>query len=160
MPKLQFCVYVLQNQRDDRLYVGFTTDLHARLTAHFHGQVESTAPRRPFRLIYPPSRSLRSGLWRAGCEYHRSKADALRREQYLKTSAGKTTLKLMLRDAFTARAPALPRPACQRATHGRDVAGSAADSMRPTKRPLRHVNQCAQGAIDGLLVKEILSHVR
>ena len=88
MPKLQFCVYVLQSRRDDMLYVGFTADLHARLTAHFHGDVKSTAPRRPFRLVF--------------CEYHRSKADALRREQYLKTSAGKRALKLMLRDACRA----------------------------------------------------------
>ena len=52
MPKLQFCVYVLQSRNDHNFYVGFTSDLHQRLTAHFRGQVESTAPRRPFRLIY------------------------------------------------------------------------------------------------------------
>ena len=74
MSALPYCVYILQSQRDGMLYIGFTTDLHARLTAHFQGQVESTAPRRPFRLIF--------------CEYHGAKSDALRRESYLKTVAG------------------------------------------------------------------------
>lgn len=43
---------------------------------------------------------------------------------------------------------------------GERVKRRAVDSMRSTERPLRHVNQCAQGRIDGLLVREILGHVR
>ena len=85
--RLQYCVYVLISLKDRNLYVGYTTDLQQRLTAHFNGEVASTAPRRPFRLIY--------------CEYHHAMSDAKRREQYLKTSAGKTGLKLMLRDALS-----------------------------------------------------------
>jgi putative endonuclease len=86
MSNLPYCVYILQSERDEKLYTGFTTDLRQRLTAHFHGHVESTALRRPLRLIY--------------CEYHSAKADALRREAYLKTSAGKKAIKLMLREAL------------------------------------------------------------
>lgn len=85
--RLQYCVYVLISLKDRNLYVGYTIDLQQRLTAHFHGEVASTAPRRPFRLIY--------------AEYHHAMSDAKRREQYLKTSAGKTALKLMLRDALS-----------------------------------------------------------
>jgi len=84
--RLAFCVYVLISLKDRNLYVGYTTDLQERLTAHFDGKVDSTAPRRPFRLIY--------------AEYHHAMSDAKRREQYLKTSAGKSALKLMLRDAL------------------------------------------------------------
>jgi len=84
--RLQYCVYVLISLKDGNLYVGYTTELQKRLTAHFKGEVSSTAPRRPFRLIY--------------AEYHHAMSDAKRREQYLKTSAGKTALKLMLRDAL------------------------------------------------------------
>lgn len=84
--RLQYCVYVLISLKDRNLYVGYTTDLQKRLTAHFDGKVDSTAARRPFRLIY--------------CEYHHSMSDAKRREQYLKTSAGKTALKLILRDVL------------------------------------------------------------
>lgn len=72
--------------QDGNFYVGYTTDLKRRLTEHFHGQCTSTAPRRPFRLIY--------------CEYFFSKADAARREEYLKTSAGRKGLKLILRDTL------------------------------------------------------------
>ncbi len=87
MPKtLPFCVYVLRSERDHKLYIGFTTDLKERLTNHYHGEVASTAARRPLTLIY--------------CEYHGTKSDALRREGYFKTSAGKKALKLMLRDAM------------------------------------------------------------
>lgn len=84
--KLQHCVYVLFSESDSNLYVGYSTDLKQRLTAHFDGHVPSTAPRRPLRLIY--------------CEYHASRTDALRREDYLKTSSGKKALKLMCRDAL------------------------------------------------------------
>lgn len=45
-----------------------------------------TVPRRPLELIH--------------CEYHKSRADALRREGYFNTSPGKEALKLMLREAL------------------------------------------------------------
>ena len=84
--KLTHCVYVLFSQRDQKLYIGFTTDLKRRLTDHFHGKVASTAHRRPLELIH--------------CEYYRSEADAIRREGYLKTTKGKRALRLMLRTTF------------------------------------------------------------
>ena len=89
--KLQHCVYVLRSEADDQLYAGYSTDLKQRLTDHFNGDVPATAPRRPLHLIY--------------CEYHLSKKDALRREQYFKTSAGKKALKLMLRDSLSRGLP-------------------------------------------------------
>lgn len=90
MEKLPYCVYILKSQKDGLLYIGFTTDLHRRLTEHARGKSAATAPRRPFDLIY--------------CEYHASKADALRREGYFKTTAGKKALKLMLREALALEA--------------------------------------------------------
>jgi putative endonuclease len=80
--RLKYCVYVLISLKDKKLYVGYTTNLTERLTAHFGGKVESTGPRRPFRLIYS--------------EYHHAMSDAKRREKYLKTTAGKTALKKAL----------------------------------------------------------------
>lgn len=85
MSKLEHCVCVLLSEKDGNFYIGYTSNLKQRLTDHFRGHSLATAPRRPFELIY--------------CEYHRSKQDALRREGYFKTSAGKKTLRLMLRDA-------------------------------------------------------------
>lgn len=81
--KLQYCVYVLLSLHDGNFYVGFTTDLQRRLTEHFHGRSAATAPRRPFRLIF--------------CEYFFAEIDARSREMYLKTTAGRKGLKLILR---------------------------------------------------------------
>ncbi len=81
--QLPYCVYILLSRKDDNFYVGYTTDLPRRLDEHFQGRNTSTAPRRPLRLIY--------------CEYHASTTDAHRREKYLKTTAGRKALGLMLR---------------------------------------------------------------
>jgi len=40
MKKLPYCVYVLKSQQDGLFYIGFTTDLHRRLTEHINGQSE------------------------------------------------------------------------------------------------------------------------
>jgi len=91
---LPFVVYVLRSLTDCGLYIGFTTDLGRRLAEHNAGESPATAPRRPFALLY--------------CECFLSKDDAQRREVYLKTSAGRRTLKLMCRAALAA-AQGLPR---------------------------------------------------
>jgi len=85
--KLQYCVYVLYSFKDGKLYIGYTTNLKQRLTDHFNGKNQATAPRRPLKLIY--------------CEYHLSGQDARRREKYFKTSAGKTAIKKMLRQSLS-----------------------------------------------------------
>jgi len=83
---LPYCVYVLFSEKDHLLYIGFTTNLENRLNRHNTGGNKSTAPRIPFQLIF--------------CEYYLFKDDALKREEYFKTSAGKRTLKLMLATTF------------------------------------------------------------
>ena len=77
-----YFVYVLINL-DGRLYVGFTENLKQRVAAHNAGDVSSTKSQRPWKLIF--------------FEGYTNKDDALRREQYFKTTAGKRALKLMLR---------------------------------------------------------------
>lgn len=76
--------YVLLSEADRRLYIGYTGDLKARFACHAQGLVRATACRRPLRLVF--------------YEAYVSKYDALRREGYLKTSKGKTTLRMMLSD--------------------------------------------------------------
>ncbi len=86
MKKLQYCVYVLLSHKDSMFYIGYTTNLHERLTSHINGNSKATASRRPFTLIF--------------CEYYFSKHDATRREKHFKTTAGKKTLRLMLKDSL------------------------------------------------------------
>jgi len=60
-----------------------------------------SATGRPFRLIFPVRHSpeqCRRGD--GGCEYFFSKKDAERREMYLKTTAGRKGLKLILRETL------------------------------------------------------------
>ena len=47
-----FYVYVLKSLEDDELYIGSTNDLKRRVNEHNSGKVTSTAPRRPFKLLY------------------------------------------------------------------------------------------------------------
>ncbi len=83
---LPYSVYVLFSEKDHLLYIGFTSDLAKRIERHNSGGSKSTAPRRPFILIF--------------CEYYLFKEDALKREDYFKTTMGKRSLKLMLRTTF------------------------------------------------------------
>ena len=45
-------VYVLRSLKDRKSYVGSTTDLRRRIKEHAHGDVVSTRPRRPLKLVY------------------------------------------------------------------------------------------------------------
>jgi len=79
-----YYVYVLRSLKDNKFYTGFTADLRTRLTEHQEGKTTSTKSRVPFQLIF--------------YEAYRNKYDALRREKYLKTSKGETTLRQMLKE--------------------------------------------------------------
>ncbi|MDD4352046.1 MAG: GIY-YIG nuclease family protein [Candidatus Gracilibacteria bacterium] len=79
-----YYVYVLQSKKDNKFYIGFTTNLDRRIKEHDEGKNISTAKRLPVELIF--------------YEAYLSKGDALRREKYFKTAKGKTTLKQMIRE--------------------------------------------------------------
>jgi len=81
-----YYVYVLSSLKDGCFYIGFTNNLKKRFSQHNSGQVLSTKSRRPFKVIY--------------YEAHTSKKDAKRREQYFKSTKGKSTLRQMLRNAL------------------------------------------------------------
>ena len=77
-------VYTLLSLKDNQFYTGFSSNVFNRHDAHNNGKNISTDKRRPFELIH--------------FEAFLSKADALRRERYFKTTKGKVTLRQMLRD--------------------------------------------------------------
>ena len=74
-----FYVYVLQSQKDNNFYTGYTNDIKRRIKEHNEGKNKSTKNRRPFKLIY----------WE-GCL---NQQDATSREKYLKSSWGKRYIK-------------------------------------------------------------------
>ena len=74
-----YYVYILKSKKDGRLYIGSTGDLQRRVKEHNSGKVTSTKHRQPLTLL---------------CyEAYRTKQEAEKREQFLKTSDGKKDLK-------------------------------------------------------------------
>ncbi|TSC58571.1 MAG: putative endonuclease [Candidatus Peregrinibacteria bacterium Greene0416_19] len=82
-------VYILRSDKDGELYTGYTTNIRQRVTDHNRGHVPSTARRVPLHLIF--------------FECYSNKDDAVRREMYLKTSAGKKAIKFILRTTLAER---------------------------------------------------------
>lgn len=83
---LPYCIYVLFSEKDAMLNVGYSSNLENRILNHNAGGTKSTASRRPLKLIF--------------CEFYLFEKYARNREKYLKTTAGKKALKLMLRSTL------------------------------------------------------------
>ena len=78
-----YFTYVLYSERDNGLYIGYSSDLRARLKQHTNGEVRSTAHRRPLTLAY--------------YEAYVYRTDAETRERFLKSGSGRTYLKKQMR---------------------------------------------------------------
>lgn len=87
LQKEKYYTYVLFSHKDNKLYIGFTTDLKNRLSEHATGRVRSTKNRRPLKLVH--------------YEYFISKADAKAREVFLKSGFGRNQLKKALARTLT-----------------------------------------------------------
>lgn len=77
-----FYVYVLISLKDRKLYIGQTNDLNRRFIEHCNGEVTSTCYRRPLKLIF--------------AEMFLTRFEAERREEWLKSDAGRIELKKLL----------------------------------------------------------------
>ncbi len=78
-----YYVYVLQSKKDNKLYIGSTSNLKKRLKKHDNGKVESTRYRRPLDLIY--------------YEAYKEKEITRKREKLLKRGKAHMELKKRLR---------------------------------------------------------------
>ncbi len=67
----KYYVYILYSLRDNKLYIGLTTNLRKRLQEHARGDVKSTRKRRYLKLIH--------------YEYFINKEEAEAREKFLKS---------------------------------------------------------------------------
>jgi putative endonuclease len=79
-----YYVYVLQNKTKNYIYIGYTENLQKRFAHHNSNRARATKPYQPLELIH--------------YEAYRNKKDAKRRELYLKTNRGRTTLITMLKE--------------------------------------------------------------
>lgn len=47
-----YFVYLLKSEKDNKFYIGFSSDLAQRMVEHHKGLVDSTKYRQPLKLIY------------------------------------------------------------------------------------------------------------
>lgn len=80
---MHYYVYVLRSLKDNKLYIGLTTNLKKRLKEHARGDVSSTKNRRYLKLIH--------------YEYFINKEDAQAREVFLKSGYGHRQLTEILK---------------------------------------------------------------
>ena len=74
-----FYAYVLKSIKHDYYYKGHCQDLQRRLTQHNSGMTVSTKPYTPFKIVY--------------YETFATEEEAINREKYFKSSAGRRYLK-------------------------------------------------------------------
>ena len=77
-----YFAYVLKSIEHEYFYKGHCSDLERRILQHNSGMTKSLRPYIPFRLVY--------------FECFNTEAEAIKREKYFKTSAGRRYLKTKL----------------------------------------------------------------
>jgi putative endonuclease len=87
MKNMYYYIYILQSEKDNLFYAGYTNNLKERLEMHNSGKVISTKNRIPLKLVYFE-----------GCL---NQQDATHREKYLKTSWGKRYIKERMKNYLT-----------------------------------------------------------
>ena len=91
-----YFVYILLSNKDNKLYIGLSEDVHSRFKKHCSGSVESTKNRRPLELIY--------------FEAYVDHRDAEGREKFLKSGSGHGFLKKQLKHYFEGRFSGVEQP--------------------------------------------------
>ena len=81
-----YYVYILHNSSKNFIYVGYSEDVRSRFQKHNKGDVASTKLFIPLEIVH--------------FEAYRNMKDAKRREKYLKSNKGRTTLLTMLSEYF------------------------------------------------------------
>ncbi|MCX6165683.1 MAG: GIY-YIG nuclease family protein [Ignavibacteriae bacterium] len=70
-----FFTYIIQSEKDNSFYIGFTSDLEKRLKFHNEGLSPYTSKKIPWKLVY--------------FEQYNNKSNALKREYFLKKQKNK-----------------------------------------------------------------------
>ena len=85
---MNFYVYILKSLKDNKLYIGYTTDFKKRIEYHNSGLNTSTKNRRPFKLLF--------------AESFINEKDARKRERFFKTGHGREEIKKILEHTLNA----------------------------------------------------------
>jgi len=79
-----FTVYILHSEKLNKIYIGFTSDIDARLNSHnYHATKGYTIKYRPWKVIYT--------------EEFSDKAKAMKREKELKSSNGRAFIRSLIK---------------------------------------------------------------
>lgn len=78
--------YIIRSLKNKKLYLGSTPDLKERVKSHNAGENKATKPNTPYELIFY------SGF--------KNKEDAIKCEQYFKTTAGWKRIRKMLQNTL------------------------------------------------------------
>lgn len=79
----EFVVYILYSEKFNKNYTGFTANLIARFNSHNHLETKGfTLKFRPWKVIH--------------IEFFSSKAEAMKREKYLKTGTGREFIQKLI----------------------------------------------------------------
>jgi putative endonuclease len=78
--------YILRSLKNDKLYLGQTTDLKARIKSHNASENKATKPNIPYELIYYSA--------------FKNEKDAINCEKYFKTTAGWKRIHKMLENTL------------------------------------------------------------
>jgi putative endonuclease len=81
-----YTVYILFSAANQRIYIGYTSNLITRFRSHNQFGKEWTAAFRPWQVVY--------------CEYFANRAEAARREKQLKSAAARAKIWMLLRKDF------------------------------------------------------------
>ena len=74
-----YSVYVISSLNKNYIYVGLTNNFNRRFNQHQNGKERTTAPYKPFKVIF--------------CEDYSTRESARIREKYLKSGVGKEWIK-------------------------------------------------------------------
>ena len=77
-----FYVYILRSLKDEKYYIGSTSNVESRLAYHNFGKQRSTKNRIPFELVY--------------FESYPTKSEALKREKQIKSYKGGVAFKRLI----------------------------------------------------------------
>ena len=80
---MKYFIYILQSEKDGTYYIGYSTDLEARLRRHNQGRSAYTRNKAPWKLLYK--------------EVLDSKAEAMNREREIKGKKGRDYIDYLVR---------------------------------------------------------------